>query len=316
MESYRDIESYRNRYKDIRGKSDSMYIYVLYECSHDNIKDHVKKQLEIVDRVSDSFKRKTFSSRYFLLRELIEQNKDTHVYNCVIFINDDINEHCLTNENKQILKRFNHKNISYVYDDHFDLNYLDDMIFNNDPYHMFRVNNNKIDYMCLTKTKKVIVLSKESKPLDIIEFVNESLPPNSKYMICGVSSKLKEISDPRAYAVINKIIKDDDLIEMIERIDQEDMLIELVNDLAMMTDSKQINRLVFKKEIPSKIKNAQLQKLYINIKFVEKFLDGIKKNGIDVNFKMIVIDTSIKSFVDGNEFLLDQYDGVIGITYY
>lgn len=313
------MESYNYKYKNVQGKSDSLYIYVLYECSQEEIKEHIKKQLDIVDRVNDPFKRKMFSSRYFILRQFTEQYKDNHVYNCILFLGDNIDEYQLTTENKNILRRYNHRTISYKYDDHYDLDYLEDLISNNNPYHMFRVNNNKIDYLLLTKTKKVVVNSKESKPLDIMEFVNSSLSgdkSNTKYIIYGVSAKLKEINDTKCYAVINKLMKDDDLIDMIDQIDQEDLLIELSNDLLMLTDIKLMHRIVFKKELTSMIRNGQLQKLYIDVKLVDKFLTNMKNSKVDVNFKMIIIDTSIKSFIDGQERTLDPYEGVIGVTYY
>lgn len=314
------MEIYRDKYENIKGKTDSLYIYVLYECTQDEIKNHIKKQLESIKRVADSYKRKTYSSRYFVLREFIEQNAEqndeNHIYNCVLFISDKVDEHLLTDDNKRILNQYNHKNISYKYGDKFDLEYLDDLIFNDNPYHMFRVNNNKIDYLCLTKTKKVIIDSKDSKSLDIMEFVNMVLPTDAKYIIYGISSKLKEIKDDRAYVVINGLIKDDDLIEMIERINQEDILIELAKDLLMISDIKQMQKITFKKEITSKIKNSQLQKIYIDVKLVDKFLSNIKLNGYEVNFKINVIDTSIKSFVNDMERILDQYDGVVGVTYY
>jgi hypothetical protein len=310
------MDIFREKYENIKGKTNSMYMYILYECSQDSIKEHVKKQLEIVDRVGDSFKRKTFSARYFSLRNFIDQNKEDHIYNCILFIDDNVNEYKLTNENKKILKKYNHQSISYVYDDHFDLDYLEDLIFNDEPYHMFHVNNNKIDYLYLTKTKKIIINTKESKPLDIMDFINLHLPINSKYIIYGVSSKLKDIIDPRAYSVLNKHVKDDELISMITRIDQEDVLIELTKDLSMISESKSMHKIVFKNELTSKIKNSQLQKLYIDNKFVDKFLENIKKNNIDVNFKIIIIDTLIKSFIDGQERLLEQYGGVVGVTYY
>lgn len=311
------MDIYREKYKDITGKSDSLYIYILYNCTQEQIVEHIKKQIEILGRINDGFKRKLYMSRYFTLRQLIEQNKDDHIYNSIIFLGDTADDYGLTTNNKHMLRSFEHQNISYIYGDRYDLDYLEDLLFNTDPYHMFRVTNNKIDYICLTKTRKVIINSKEAKPLDIIEFINTSLPSSTdRYIVYGISPKLKDIADGRAYAVINKMIKDNELIELIDRINQEELLIELTDDLTMISDVKQMNKIVFKKEIPLKIKHALLQKLYIDIKLVDKFLENMKKNKLDVNFRLIKIDTSIKSFIDGQERLLDQYDSVVGITYY
>jgi hypothetical protein len=310
------MEYFREKYKNSKGKSDSMYIYVLYRCSQEKIKEHIKKQLDVLERVNDVHKRKLFTSRYHLLKNMVEQNPDDHIYDNIIFIDDEMDTHDMTESQKNLLKRFNHQSISFVYDNHFKLDYVEDLLFNSNPCYIYKVNNNKIDYIHITKTKKVIVNSKEAKPLNIKEFIDTTLPTNTKYIIHGVSSKLKDLTDARAYTIINRSVRDEELLDMINKIDQENTLISLKNDLAMMNDSKQMHKVLFKKEIPIKIKNSQLQKLYIDSKLAEKFLSNMKKNGLDVNFKLIMIDSSIKSFVDGQERLLNNYDGVVGITYY
>jgi hypothetical protein len=310
------MEQFKDLYKDSKGRTDSMYVYCLYECSQEMLKNHVKKQLDIIDRVSDPFKRKLFSSRYFLIRSMLEENMDDHNYNCVLFIGDTLSQHQLTNFNKSLLKKFDHQSISFVYDDHFDLEYLEDLIFNNVPYNIYRIDNNRIDYLHVTKTKKIKISEKESKSLDIKEFVDSTLPPNERYLLFGVSAKLKNFTDDRAYTIINHHIKDDDFINIIMQMDQEDLLINLSNDLMIINDSKQKQKIIFKNDIPVKIKNAQLEKLYIEHTLFDKFINNIKKNNLDVNFKIIIIDPRIKSFVQGNENTLEQYGGVLGVAYY
>ena len=310
------MDIFKEKYKDSKGRSDSMYIYVLYECSLAKIKEHIKKNTEIIERVSDTHKRNLFLSRYYLIRDMVEQNTDDHVYNCIMFVGDDLNTHQLSRANKDLLRRFDHQNITFVYDNHFKLDFVEDLLFNNDPYHIYRINNNRIDYIQLTKTKKIVVNSKESKSLNIQEFVDQTIPSNTRYIMYGVSSKIKEMIDPKAYAVINKYIKDEELIELTDRIDQEDVLTCFNDDLSMMHDPKQLHKVIFKIDVPGKIKNSQFDKLYIDTKLYDKFIDNMKKNQLDMNFKIIRIDTSINSFVDGREKTIDMYAGVVGIAYY
>jgi hypothetical protein len=310
------MDFFRDKYKNVTGRTDSMYIYILYNCSQDKLKEHVKKQLEIIDKISDSFKRKLFSSRYYLIRDMVESNLLIDTYDCILFVGDDISSHHLTKDNMALLKRYEHQNISYIYDNHYDLNYLEDLLYNTDPYHVYRVNNNKIDYIQMTKTKKLLINSKEAKPLDIQDFVNRTLPSNSRYIIHGISSKLKEIVDPKAYCIVHKHLRDDEVIEMTDQIDQEDILSGLATDILMIQDIKQLHKVVFKKEIFEKIKMSQLEKLYIDLKLYDKFMENMKKHNLDFNFKLMIINTSIKGFVEGREKLIDMYGGVVGITYY
>jgi hypothetical protein len=310
------MDLFIEKYKNETGRSLSMYVYVLYDCSQDKLREHINKQLDGIEKISDQFKRKLYTSRYTLLKDMVEQNLLILTYNHILFIGDEIGSHQLTDKHKELLRKYDHKNITYIADNHFDLNFVSDLLFNDTPYHIYRVNNNKIDYIQMTKTKKMILNSKESKPLNIPEFISNTLPPNTKYIIYGVSGKLKEINDPKAYAVITKYIKDEELIDMTKQIDQEDDLILLETDLKMMQDMKQVHKVIFKRDIVENIKSAMIQKLYIDAKMYDKFNQMLKKNDLDVNFKLIIIDTSIKSFVDGRESLIDTYGGVVGITYY
>lgn len=307
-----EYEVYRNK----KGKTDSMYIYVLYNCPWNNIKEHTKKQLDIIDRVNDSYKRRMFSSRYYTLNNYVDTFTESHIFNNVILIDDDIHIHKLKKESMNLLQKYTHPNITFTYSDTYDLAYIDDLLFNDTPYHAFRVNNNKIEYIILTKTKKCIISSRETKPLDILDFVNVNLPPKSRYILYGISSKLKDHKDPRIYAVVPKMIKDEELINLIDTMNQEDVLDSLYSDLEMIEDIKTMHRVIFKKEIFPNIRLAKLSKLYIDSKIIGKFIENLTKNNLEKNFELYPIDSGIKSFTENKEMILSKYEGVVGITYY
>ncbi len=312
------MQEYKDKYVHKKGKSDSMYIYVLYMCHREEIIEHIKKQIEYVNRIADVYKCKLFASRYYSFRETIETMtlEDDDMINMVFFIDDCVNSHLLTGENMRILKKYNHQTISCKYDDHFDLEFLEDLLFNDQPYNVYKITNNKVDFVQMTRTKKQIMETRESKNLDLVDFINATLPSGGKYLLTGISGKLKGFQDPRSYCVINKELKMQDLMNMIDQIDQEDNLIAFDADLSMLHDPKQSHKVVFKKNLNEKIVNGQLARLYIEEKIHKKFMDNAKKNAIDLIFKIIIIDSRLKSFNEGREKIIEQYGGVCGISYY
>lgn len=309
------MEQY-NRYREITGKKDSLYMYVLYNCTYQEIKDHIHKQLDTIDKVPDGYKRKLFSSRYFLFKEFLNDYNDDHIFNCTLFIDDNIDSYQLDQSVQKLLRKYDNRHITYRCDDRYDLQFLEDLLTNDDPYHVFRINGNKIDYVQMTKTKKYVVESKESKQLDLTEFITDNLPPNKKCILYGVSSKLKNFNDDRTYDIITKNLKDEEVIELIDRVDQEDILIALDKDLEMLHDDKQMHKVVFKKTIQEKIQYAQLEKLYIRSDMYDKFMSNMNRLELDTNFKIIQIDLKIESFIEDREKKILQYGGVVGITYY
>lgn len=315
LETKYKMEQFK-QYEFVKGKSDSLYIYILFRCPQVEILDHIKRRLDILERISDSYKRKLFSSRYYLFREYIENNNlENNIYNCVLFIDDSLNCHQLLEENIDILKKYDHQTITYKYDNFYDLDFIADLLFCDNPYYVYRINNNKIDYLKMTKTKKIVEKSEESKQLEIKQFIDDTLPPNKRYILHGVSAKIKNFSDERAYNILSKHIRDEEIIDILSKVDQEDLLTMLENDLITI-QSKPTHKIVFKNNILDKIKNGQLEKLYINKKIFSRFEQNMKKLGLDINFKVIQIDTDIKSFTDNREQMLCQYSGVIGVTYY
>lgn len=312
------MQEYKEKYANKRGKTDSMYIYVLYMCQRDQIIEHIKKQIEYVNRMTDMYKCKLFASRYYLFKDTIESMalKDDDLINMVFFIDDRVDFHDLTSENIKILKKYAHQTISCKYDDHFDLGYLEDLLFNDTPYNVYKIMNNRVDFIQMTRTKKQTMDTKESKNLDLVEFIDTTLPQGGKYLLTGISGKLKGFTDPRAYCVINKELKMQDLMNMIDQIDQEDNLMAFDTDLMMLHDPKQSQKVIYKKGLNEKIVNGQLAKLYISEKLFKKFMENAKKNAIDTNFKIIVIDTKLKSFNEGRETKIEEYGGVCGISYY
>ncbi len=310
------MDQFKSKYGKVTGRTDSLYIYVLYECSKSELLTHIQSQLKIIDRVADAFKRKLFSSRYYLLRDMVNNTLEEEcVYNTVIFISDTLESYNLEKTCQTLLKAYSHSHISYKYSDRFDLEFLEDLIFNETPYHIVKLNNNLIEYHQITKTKKRLVGSSESKTLNIDDFIEEQIKTN-RYVMYGVSSKLKGFVDQKCYQIINKFLKDEEVIELISQMDQDDILDIFDKELEMMTDLKQMHKVLFKKEIKEKIEMGQVEKLYLSDKVYDKFLDNMKKLNIEINFKLIKIDTSIKSFTDGREKKINNYDGVIGIAYY
>lgn len=320
------MDLFNTKYKNIIGKTDSLYIYILYNCHYTEIHEHIKKQQNNIKRIADPYKKKLFSSRYQVFRELIENDiiineTEDFKYNSIIFIgnNDYINIYDLTDTNIFILRKYNHRTITFVNNNYYDLIYLEDLIFNDDPYHIYKFDNNKIEYIHMTRTKRMIVNDKQLKhAADAQNFISATLQLNkhTKYVIINISTKYKLTIPDEHACIIKQHMSDNEIMEMMDKIDQEIILEKFEIDLTMMHNPKYQNRLVFKKDILLKIKNAQLEKLYIEKLLYVKFVDNMKKQGLDINCKIIIIDTKLKSFVENRETKINIYDGVVGVTYY
>lgn len=305
-----------NKFKHIKGKKDSLYSYVLFNCSYAKIRDHITKQINNLDRMKDLYKKQLYISRYSLLKDHIECNDEKTVFNTIIFLGDKLCTIPLEEKSKNILKLYDHRCITYTCNDNYNIDYLLDLLYNDNHINVIKLNNNKIEYIRMTLSKKKVFNHKESKTLDIDKFINDNILSNEKFIIYGISSKLKKYKNERAYTVINNHLKDSDINDIINRIEQEDILTNLNNDLGLLQDVRHAHKIVFKKEILNAIRSGKLNKLYIDSLLIEKFNSNLAKMKIDINFDIIKIDRNIKSFKENNENIIATYDGVIGVNYY
>lgn len=294
------MDYYRSKYQSIVGKCESLYVYVLHDCSKKQLIEHIAEQQKILKRLNDGYKQKLYSSRYNLFQNKIEDEEMQKIvkYNHIFFIGETIETYELSKQNIKLLKSFKHKTIDFVYGNTYDLDFLNDLIFNEKPYHIFQLNNN-FSYIQMTKHKKNIV--KESKNTEIKSFI-ESCNCDDNYIIHGSNPKLKSYQDKNALFISSSILKDDQIFTMIDKIINDRLLIEFETDLSMLHNDKKMHRILFKKDIEEDCENYQIEKIYIN----NSINDELKKQISSINCKIIIINSTT----------LEKYGNIIGVTYY
>jgi hypothetical protein len=316
-----DFDNIKTEYEDKVGKTDSMYVVVIYKCNVDELLEFTKNKMQNAMKIKDSHRRGRAKTAYYNIRQFAEEYPEDHIFNNLIMMdveNDAYDVFSLNQSTITLLNSYDCDNIWYRCTDHYDLNELYDYLESDKYYHMFRVKNNKVRYIKLGKTKKIVADTHESKSLDLIEYINNKIPQDARFLAYGVSSKLSQLSkdDPKAYDVLNYDVSDSSAIDFIQKMDQSDILDVFETDLQLMNDMKTLHRVIFKKDFKSD-KIAILQKIYIDKRILDKFLENCKNKEIEISFEIVVIDHRIKDFNEGRELrILEEFGGVVGVTYY
>lgn len=341
-----DAELIKTKYCDKVGKTDSMYMVVLYNCSVEELLEFTYEKNQNSTNIKDSYRRGRAKSAYYRLKEFAEaikkDNSDNNENNVdedkkvnksklnlnllvMMDVESDIFEtYSLNQQNISLLRLYECKNIWLRCSDHYDLKSLYDYLESDKYHNLFRVKNNNVKYIRLGLTKKCVMDDYESSSLNLAEYIESKIKiSDTKYLAYGVSSKLAALNSnnskeirKRAYDVINYDISDSDAINYIEKMDQSDILDSFERDLDLMQNIKTMDKIIFKKDFT--LQNiAKLEKIYIDEKILDKFKNMCKAKSIDISFNMIVIDSSIKDFIEGRELrLMTEFGGVIGVTYY
>lgn len=317
-----DVNSLRKEYATKIGKKDSLYVIILFNCEQTNLLEFINSKSQNVTKIKDSHKRARANKAYYRLKQFAEEYEDLYKFNILILMdveNDKFDHYTLTKSHLTLLTSYKCDNIWLKCSDIYDFDELQDYLESDKSYNLFRIKNNSVRFTKLGKTKKVVMNTYESKTLNLEEYINKHIE-NDRYLVYGISSKLSALSNSdtasRAYAILLHDVSDSEAIEYINKMDQADLLDEFYSDLLLIDNAKTMDRVIFRKDFnPTNL--AKLQKLYIDKKIKDKFYENCKKNKIDLSFDIKVIDNSIKDFDSGRELrLINDYGGVVGITYY
>jgi len=318
-----DISQIEEQFKDRVGKTDSIYTVVLFNCGTEELLEFTKSKSQIVQKIKDSHRRGRAKKAYYNLKEFGESFAEEMNHNCLILMDVEKDLFEVFELPKRVVKLLSEYECDQIWlkcTDHVDLNELRDYLESDEYFNLFRVKNNTVRHIRLGRTKRVMVDSKESRSLILADYIHDRLDATTKYLAYGVSSKLAPLKSAdirqRAYDVLSYDINDNDAIDYIQRMEQSDILDQMDDDYSLINNQKTMDRVIFKKEFkPNKM--GILQKMYIDRRMVEKFMQNCEKGNVDVSWEVIVIEHTIKDFEEGRELrLMNEFGGVMGITYY
>jgi len=226
----------------------------------------------------------------------------------IFLISNDVISLKLDDELK-ILRYFDIKNILYFNDEYFKIDYLKDLLYNEDYYHVINVNNKLLTYKILTKTKSKILKKIESSKLNINDFINEN-----KIKLClvhGISSSLKKIKI-NPHLLFNKNLSNDEIFYEFYKKDMLEKHKKLIDILSLINNEKTMHRVIFGKDLINAINYNQIKTLFCSPKKIKKIYKNF--NNDLLNFEIIEIKSLEKG--DIGEELKTKFKGIIGYTYY
>lgn len=296
-----------DNYKNIKDKFNSLYIFVAYNTNNEELLEKTKKISKNVDIITDIKKKNYLKNRISEFETYITQTENNQI-NKIYFVGNEINFELLDKEAINNLKFFDHQKISFVYSNTFDIDWLNNLLYNKDYYNVFHIQNNYVKYFILDETKKKIIYS-SSKNTDIKKTIYDNILKIEnkipKYLIYGI---LKGYQDNLCINIINKELTDDEIINYF-KIDMYKKNNDEVKELlGKLTVPKFIDKIVFGTDILEQLELSMIEKLYILDNHND--LEKIKMYNIEIKL--------VRSFEKGDiiDNFKNNYKGILGIKYY
>jgi len=302
-----------NKFKDDKDKFESLYIFVIYDLSKDEMEEKFTKIFKQLDGISDSKKKGFLKSRIFDFKKNIEMYKDD-IINGIFFVGESIKYFELDKYYLETLKMFKVSKINFQFDKNYNIKWLKDLLLDRNYVNVLRVKNNDVSLTKFTSSKQLSIYSDTQKSINLLEIINTKLigDKDIKFLIHGSSTHLKQLND---FGYKNKnclgiILKELNLEETIDTIDKsiyEENIKELEVWLKKLLDPKEGHKLVFGNDIEEATEQGFIETIYCTPENKEKY-----SKFENVNIKVV------KSYKNGDSIYnySKNYNGVLGIKYY
>ena len=295
--------------KDKRDKFLSMYVIVLHDITVQEVIDLLYKKLEELKRIKDTYKRGYVNDRIFSLVTDFKSNRKTDdIVSEVIFLGPKIESSPLASNELVVLREWKIPNFMMHGVEFFDLEFLQDLLYNTDYDEVIKVSGNKLTHMHVTPTKRKVVGHLEEKSMDIAKYVSENVIHPT--IIHGVSSSLKGLKLD-GHVVIGKELEEEQLRKELTKLRMTERLNQLRKVFDMFANPSTQGKIVVGKSLQQAIICQMIETLIATPEIVRKVKERYSEF---INFKIIEIVT-----IDDNpdvKRLHADFGGAIGIKYY
>ncbi len=292
-----------------RDSHESLFTILIYDVSKEEFLNDLKKRLDKIKSITNTFKRKKLNDRLFKLVTHVELSQ-TEIYNKIILLSDNIMEYELGKTEIDMLKEYSIPNYTFEYGEYFNINWLKDLFENFTFYNVIIFNQNQYTIWNgnLNKKKKLSQTSSQ----DVIKTFDKPF-----YFFGKINGLTKEkISNKNLIEYVPQTFTWNECMEHIQKLKIKEnnfILQEIISGI-----KKDSSKYIFGKEIYESIENYNIKELYLHLKNLSEFEKIIKEKNLsdNINFNIIHIDTFESSSSDPSVILLKDFGGMIGIKYY
>jgi hypothetical protein len=294
------MELFLQQHSNIQEEMDTLFSICIFKKSYIELVSYFENQLTKLQKINHQKKRIILNERLYDFINYLKQCDPTKIVNSIFFINQNMYEYHLTNQDITIAEEYNLHNPYYKNDTIFHIEFFKNF-FCNDKFYVIAYFDKKmtLHYYNPSKEKKIV----QSIPQDIPNYL-QSLKVMDIYVY-----GLKETK----YKKLEKIPTRNEFFEMMEKekmLENHQLLQKRLDELLINPDLYVFGKL--KKEILEAIECYQLKELYIEQKKwikLQEFCDPTL-----FNFKIYPILSLSKNDI-GDRFI-QEYNGLMGIKYF
>jgi hypothetical protein len=300
------FDSTFDKFKEIKDKFESLYIFVIYETLREELEDIFSKLIKNIDSISDSKKKHYIKSRITNFKNTIDSTKDT-IINGIYLVGETVKYVPIEKYYIDTLKMFKIGKCNYKFDNYYPIGWLKNFVIERSYVNVVKVKNNDVSITKFNQTKQLTVYNETIKSFNLIEFLKTRMEKDIKFLVHGSIKQINDYKNNLCLGIENKELKIEEIHEYIEDSFYKENIKELENWLSKIVDPKENHKIVYNNDILEQGENGFLETIYCT------FENKIKFNTLE-NIHIKVVKSSKNNEIINN--FHKNFNGVLGIKYY
>ncbi len=303
------MPSIDNSLSKLRDNNESLFTILIYDTSKEEFISDLKKRLDKIKDISNTFKRKKLNDRVFKLLTQVE-NLNQETFNNIILVHEDLIFIDLTQTDIKMLREYSINKYTFEYGEYFNISWLKDLFENFTFNNIVIFNSNQYTHWVgnLYKRKKISQTSSQ----DYIKNLTTNF-----YLFGKINNFVQSKFTNKNLLEHNpNIINWTEIIQYIDRLKIKSNT-KLLDDVLgkMSTES---DKFIFGNDIYESIESYNVKEIYLHEQTKKQFYKLIEEKGLNdnINFNIILIDSFDTTKPDSSTNLLNNFSGIIGIKYY
>lgn len=176
------------KYSFIRDGHESLFTILIYDTDKEKFYLDLKKRLEKIKDIKNTFKRQKLNDRLYKLISNVESSQKLY-YNNIILVSDEIKFIDLTPNDLKMLREFSIPTYTFDYGESFKIDWLIGLFENFTYYDVVIFNSNQCSHFMGNQYKKKKISQTSCNPQDFIKGIT------NKFYFVGKVNGLKPVSN-------------------------------------------------------------------------------------------------------------------------
>ena len=199
-------------FRDIRDKFESNYTIIVNNLTIEQIKKQLHKKLDHISTIKDNVRRKYLNDRVYSLIEHLNTFPEENVNTCIYLLGKTISIIPLSKQHASTLDQWSIPKFIFMNGEYFEIDYIKDLLFNNEYYDTIKINNKQLTHIQLNKIKQRKILDKDiSNGFDLLDYISDNT--KGKTLVHGQSSITKSLKPTDKILVFTKELSDDQIFK-------------------------------------------------------------------------------------------------------